>query len=512
MIRRFDMIREGDTILAGVSGGADSVCLLHILWRLQGTFSFSLRVMHVEHGIRGEESLRDADFVRGLCEERGIPCRIAHVDAAALSREKKWSLEEAARFARFREFEREAARTGASAVAAAHHSGDQAETVLLNLTRGSGLRGLGGMHPVSALPWSRSGISLIRPLLSLSREEIEENLRSWGIGWQTDSTNLQEQAVRNRLRLHVMPYLTQSVNPLAQQHICEAAFHLQKAQAFIERQALQTCAGRIRSGAGRVTLDVDGLAGEEEIIREYILREFLSRGYEALKAGAPADADEEAVREGWYGLKDISGRHYRMLLSLMDSGRSASCDLPGGMKVRRRGKYLVLSERDAGGDTAAEASPGGKNEPDPCVRLPYSLLPGEKRTARFGGYCFETSLLERSQMPAGQAAKTQAAQSPGPEEVWRFSFEPARPGAGELYLRYRREGDYLVIDREGHRQSLKKYMINAKIPADERGGRILLAQGAHIWQVQGGRRSEAVRPGGAEPFILEIALWKEKDQ
>ena len=497
MIRRYEMIREGECILAGVSGGADSVCLLYVLAALRNRLGFSLQVLHVEHGIRGEESREDAAFVQRLCSGWEIGCRVVSVDAASFARERKWSLEEAARFLRYRALEKEARRLGSGTAAVAHHSGDQAETFLLNLTRGSALKGLCAMRPVSSLPWSDGSLRLIRPLLGVSREEIEKALTAEQIPWRTDSSNLTAEAARNRIRLKVMPYLNEEINALSVQHICEAAFRLQEAEDYIRRQAEAAGLGRIRHTGGTLALDLEGLQTEERILLEYILREFLKRGYEELDGQG---------RDGWFGLKDVNRRHFEALLSLVLERGSRACDLPGGIRVQRRGTSLEMitgeKQKPPRQDPVWLSVPEREGEAVCVFREPYRFEI-RVRTGKQDPQPSET----RGKTPgnAGTDAENEAME--GPMEVWRFSLERESPGEAVLCLRTRQEGDYLVIDREGHRQSLKKYMINEKIPRQERDRRLLLAQGSHVWKVLGGRRSEAVRPGPDAKRLLEIAVY-----
>ena len=174
MIRRYRMIEEGDHVIAGVSGGPDSVYLLFLLMQYKKSVPFSISVVHVEHGIRGQESREDAQFVQQLCRKMEIPFFLFEVDAQKEAKTKKISTEEAGRILRYAAFEEACRRYGGNKIAIAHNEDDQAETILWNLSRGSGLAGLCGMQPFRG--------KLIRPMLTTSRTEIEqwleENRRS----------------------------------------------------------------------------------------------------------------------------------------------------------------------------------------------------------------------------------------------------------------------------------------------------------------------------------------------
>ena len=160
------LFEYGDKVILGVSGGADSVCMLHMLCGLKEQLGITLQVVHVNHGIRGEEAHRDEIFVKELCKKLDVPCKVYHLDIPAMAKKKKMSEEEAGRQARYEIFENLATETGAQKIAVAHNLNDNSETVLFHLFRGSGLKGLMG------IPVKRDKI--VRPILCLSRQEIED--------------------------------------------------------------------------------------------------------------------------------------------------------------------------------------------------------------------------------------------------------------------------------------------------------------------------------------------------
>ena len=185
----------------------------------------SLSVIHVHHGIRGGYADEDALFVEEMCRKEGVPCRIVRVDVPYLAGKWKKSLEEAGRAVRRTALEEEADRIPGSRIALAHHRNDLAETVIFQLARGTGFTGLGGIRPVSG--------RVIRPLLALGAEEIRAYLAEKEIPWREDATNLEDEAYRNRIRHHIIPYLIREVNPQTVDHIAEAAFRVQEADDFL---------------------------------------------------------------------------------------------------------------------------------------------------------------------------------------------------------------------------------------------------------------------------------------
>ena len=224
-IRKNGMVQRGDRIIAGVSGGPDSVCLLFLLDKYKETLGISLEVVHMEHGIRGKESLEDAAFVENFCRKLAIPCHTYHRDIPKLAREWKCSGEEAGRRARYEAFEEVRGKNGGTKIAVAHNRNDQAETVLFHLVRGSGLSGLSGIRPVRG--------NIIRPLLCLTREEIEDLLRKENLPFRTDATNLETDYARNRIRLNILPLLREELNPRTCEHLAETAERLALAEDYL---------------------------------------------------------------------------------------------------------------------------------------------------------------------------------------------------------------------------------------------------------------------------------------
>lgn len=203
-VSRSGLICPGSSILCAVSGGADSMCLLHVLFSNREACGISVYAAHYNHSLRGEESERDCAFVSGYCRENGIPLRVGKGDVAAFADSHAVGIEEAARTLRYAFLDEAAAAFGCTVIATAHNLEDNAETVLFHLLRGSSAAGLAGIPP------SRG--NLIRPLLGVSRAEIEAYLAQQNVPYVTDSSNLSDAYVRNRLRHQVMPVLT-SINP-----------------------------------------------------------------------------------------------------------------------------------------------------------------------------------------------------------------------------------------------------------------------------------------------------------
>ena len=205
-IADFDMLQPDDAVLVAVSGGADSVTLFHILQALAPLYSIRLGIAHLDHGLRGADADRDARFVAALAAEFNLPCHTKKVDVDLYRKRRKLSLEEAARKVRYNFYKETAARYGYTKIALGHHADDNAESVLMFLIRGSGPTGMSGIPPV------RKG-NIIRPLIRLTRRQTKEYLDENGLAHISDSSNLDNRFLRNRIRNQLIPELKASYNP-----------------------------------------------------------------------------------------------------------------------------------------------------------------------------------------------------------------------------------------------------------------------------------------------------------
>ena len=212
-IEKYHMLQKEDKVIAGISGGADSICLLFVLLRLQEKIGFDVIAVHVNHGLRGETAKRDERFTETFCRERNVPCIVYHENVKEIAAQKKMSVEEAGRLVRRKAFEEVRIRYGGTKIALAHHQNDNAETMLLNLARGTGIRGLSGIRPVNGY--------MIRPLLGINRKEIEYYLKEHQLSYCEDETNAGDEYTRNRIRHQILPMLEEQVNRQAVRHMNE---------------------------------------------------------------------------------------------------------------------------------------------------------------------------------------------------------------------------------------------------------------------------------------------------
>ena len=425
----------GELLLAAVSGGADSVCLLLILRQLAQTRGFRLACAHYDHRLRAEESARDAAFVRALCEKLDVPFYLGSGDVSAAAKQMGRGIEETARAMRYA-FLRETARElGAVRLATAHNADDNAETVLLFLARGAGSRGLAGIAP-------RRG-ALVRPLLFAERREIEAYLTERQAAWVEDSSNFQTDYARNRVRLGAMPAL-RSVNGAFAAHVLEAGERLRADEEYLSSLAARF----LREHAAETP---DGLC---------------------LPAGETAALPEPVFCRA---LREICGSalqacHVRAVRALLGSdGETRSADLPGLRVTRSFDGLYFLPHGDAASLPERPLPPDGETElPEAGLLL--------RRTD--GVTCPETG-------PVRDGFRTLYFTAPLPD--------------APLTVRQRHEGDRLRLWGRGCTKSLKKLFAEAQIPAFRRARTPVLACGDEVMAVPGlgAAENRLARPGEA---------------
>ena len=275
------LLEHGDKVLVAISGGADSVALLVALRKL----GYACEAIHCNFHLRGEESNRDEQFTKDLCERLGTVLHIVHFDTAEYAREKGISIEMAAREQRYTAFEEHRAATGAKAIAVAHHRDDSAETLLLNLTRGTGIKGLRGIQPRNS--------NIIRPLLCVGRDEILDYLKWRGESYVTDSTNLTSDYTRNKIRLEVIPRLAE-INPSILSTLAATAQRISDAER-IYRHAIEEAIKRVKHGD---EIDIEALA--KEPAPATLLHEILS----------PYGFNSAQVDDIWNSMESEGGRQF----------------------------------------------------------------------------------------------------------------------------------------------------------------------------------------------------------
>lgn len=452
-IEQYHMISEQDKIVIGVSGGADSVCLLFMLMEISQTLPFTLYVVHINHGLRGAEAERDAAFVQDICREYKLPFYLYDEDVSSYAKEYGLTLEEAGRKLRYQAFEDVKQKVGADRIAVAHHKNDQAETVLFRLFRGSGIKGLGGIQPVRD--------EIIRPLLCLERCETEQYLKEKGISYCTDATNESNHYTRNVIRNRLLPMIEEEIQKRAAAHIADTAELMQEAERYIYRQAVRESESIIsgdRESGYRIR--IEGLLQQDIIIRQYVIRICMER-----------------LACEW---KDIGAQHVKAVLELSSKEVGKTVILPQELVAKRDYDDILICLQEH------------QVKKSQSIHVLIDRIP---TTVHLSNGMSVDFYLEVSEKKQEIAQKTYTKQ---------FDYDKIE---NDLLLRNREKNDFFCINAEMDRQTIKTYCINEKIPREKREELVLLADGAHILWVIGHRISEKYKITEETRNILNVRVY-----
>ena len=471
---------------------------------------------HMNHGIRGAEADRDEQFVMELCQRLNIPLTVAHEKVEEYAAERGLSGEEAGRILRYHHLGETAEKYQCAKIAVAHHEDDDAETVLLNLFRGSGLAGLSGIRPVRE--------NIIRPLLCVSRKEIEGYLNEQVLSWCEDSTNKENDYTRNKIRNELLPWVTENINSRAAEHILAVSEFAAQADAYFEMEAERIleegCSKRREegkqpnsknageadgkeSGTGQSSkvaenemkmctkINTDIFDPQPEILKTYIVRRMI------LNAAGKA--------------KDITERHIRSVMDLSGPGGGHTVDLPYGLKAVRGYETLGIVQNK---NPSQMSESDQKQERKPVFENKINLETDMDEILDLGGTHIRLHAVHRKKEP--EIPKNQYTK-------W-FDYDKISVG---LAIRYRKNGDYLTLSGGG-KKKLRRYMIDEKIPENERDRIPVLADGDHVLWVVGYRISdyykitdetehileaEVILPGGGEPEGgRQAGIWNCKGE
>ena len=455
-IDRHQMIRPNDCILAACSGGADSLGLVHCLFELQEQLSFQLAVAHVNHRLRGAEAAADAHFVRAFAAERALPFYETEVDAAGFASQAGLALEEACRILRYRFLRETAAKLGGARIATGHHQGDQAETVLLNLLRGAGSAGLRGMLPING--------DIIRPLLGVSRAQIEEYCRENHLQFRQDATNFQTDFTRNKIRLELIPYLETGYNVNIKKALCRLATLAADEHAFIAGQA-DICLAVETDEAGMLAVDRKQLAELPPALQREKIRQMIQKSKQ--------------------NLKGISFTHVEKLLHMAVFGNvGARMELPGGIVACNSYQKLLL-----GKSTATQSENFSKIAP-PGIRL---NVPGITPVPQLGMQVLaETGIF------------------PGPDGPWQAVFDLDQV-ENPVYVRTRMEGDRFQPSGMTGTKKLKAFFIDQKLPRENRDKVAIFSDCQGILWIGGYRQSDRGNISSTTKRCLRLSIINQED-
>lgn len=402
-VRKYSMFSSGDKVVVGLSGGADSMCLVSILYDLQSELNISVSAVHINHCIRGEEGDRDERFVRSYCEKKGIPLTVFRKDIPAVATATGESIELAARHIRYECFN----ECSADKIATAHSASDRTETLLFNLSRGASLKGLCSIPPVRD--------NIVRPLIAVTRKEIEEYCRQGLIEYITDSTNLTDEYTRNKYRLNVIPAL-EAVNPAFEKNAVRCIELLNDENAYIERVAKSLFEKNLLPD-GR--LSVDGLIDEDICIYRRVVLSFLES----------------------HSVFEYEFSHLEIITE--NKGKKFAVCLPGGISVESDGAGLWI-----------------KKASDALCRMPleeYSFRKNDGISFEYGNKLYRVFVSEMYSDDSGI-----------------FTADADKVGE-KLIFRSRLSGDVIKPGRGRCSKPLRKLFNEIKMPAEDRDFKYILA-------------------------------------
>ncbi|RHT37754.1 tRNA lysidine(34) synthetase TilS [Firmicutes bacterium AM31-12AC] len=463
-IQKYHMLTCGDRVIAGVSGGADSVCLFLMLLELRKKIGFDLIAVHVHHGLRGEAADQDQQFVEALCEQHRIPLEIFRVNLESIAKKRKQSLEEAGRMVRREAFDSVCQKYGGNKIALAHHQNDNAETLLWNLSRGTGLDGLGGIRPVNG--------KFIRPLLCMNRKEIEEYLAKRKQSYCIDETNAETDYTRNKLRHLVLPILEEQVNSAVVRHMNETMEQIWELQEYMQEQveaAYQECVQEHFEKACWIQIQQKSFETFPELIKKMVIR----KGMEQVGGKK----------------RDLSHKHVDVMMELMNKQVGRTLDLPYEMHAKRNYEGIRLEKQRTysfGEEKKAEIMQECMSE----LNIPGETILADRNLK------LRCKILEK---PKNLSIKDI------PQKIYTKWFDYGIIKSS-LYIRTRQAGDTIVIDEKGHQKKLKNWFVDEKIPKEVRDSQLLLAENNEILWVLGHRMSQAYQVKQSTKWILQIEV------
>ena len=494
-IKENDLISQGDTIVEGLSGGPDSVCLFLMLEEYKKELDFNTVAVHVHHGIRKKSADKDQKFVEKLCASKGVELKSYRKDIPLICKITKESEEECGRRIRYELFNEVCSLYDNAKIAVAHHMNDQAETVLFRIIRGSGIKGLTGMEP------KRDNV--IRPLLCLKRQEIEEYLDSIGQDYRIDETNGTLEYSRNYIRKKVMPKL-ESVRQNAVEHINSLSGEAGEINDFMEKKARELLEEASKEADSRyitkgltTKYKADVISAAEPILQKFAIRALIS--------------------DSGVSIKDVTRSHVDSLCELISKPKSGEIHLPKGVTVVKESGIVYIRPREGFDGQIQEltnASPvQAERIAEPVIPNAAPLVLPKVKEPQYK-FFYPVTGEGNYKLPDGSIVTCRVLNEFDRENVPDDGYTKWMDYAkmsDDLCLRTRKTGDYLVINKKGNEGNLKNYMINEKIPKSERNDIPLLASGSKIYWVVGHRISEDVKVTDETNVVIEFS-YKRADE
>ncbi|RJO62429.1 MAG: tRNA lysidine(34) synthetase TilS [Dehalococcoidia bacterium] len=443
----------GSKLVVAVSGGPDSVCLLHLLSTLKDELGLTLHIAHLDHHLRGEESRADAEYVRGLAGSLHIPVTIGQGDVKAFQKVNKMTLEEAAREVRYLFLADVCEKIGTHYIVTGHTQNDNVETILLHIVRGSGTRGLVGLRPLTPKTIGDRGLVIVRPMLDITREETIDYCQQMRLEPRTDSSNFELSPLRNKIRLKLLPLLTDYNS-----NISEALLRLSSSAAdeleYLDGQVAELWNKVVTRDGEVITLDREGLQNVHPALKRHLLRTCLEQ--------LPG------------GLKDIESRHIEDMLSLMDKPSGRRIDLPYGLVFMAGYDTLWL----------------GKESELPC---PYPWLDGE----------YPLTIPGVTELP-GWHVEAKVVHALDREDNSLVAYMDFDKVGQKLNVRTWKRGDRFHPLGLGAEKKLGKFMMDARIPKHWRRNIPVVVSSSGIVWLAGYRLDERVKVTSQTRRVLRL--------
>ncbi len=438
-IKQNNLFKHRDSVILGVSGGADSMFMLYALNEIKEEMELDLYVVHINHHIRGEQADRDADFVREVCEKLNIKFTLEDVNVPEIVKATGMSEEEAGRVARYEIFAQEMETNKADKIAIAHNLNDNSETILFNLFRGTGIKGLTG------IPVKRENI--VRPIMCVTREEIEKYLEEKDIEFCVDVTNSSTEYTRNKIRLELLPNINANINEKATYNIVNAAENLKEISDFVTEETAKAYDVYVKND------EIDDKAFElHNAIFSQLVRMVIEK-----KVGK---------------LKDITRIHISAVMELRDMEVSKSVNLPYNLVAMRTYNGISIKKKE-------------KKQYDFTEQVIFR-----------NDIIFDNEIINISLENQGFKS----------EDIVDLLYTKwiDYDKITKLSLRNRLPGDYLIVDDKGSKKKLKDYLIDVKVPREKRDKLLLVADGSHIVWIIGHRISAYYKVTNETTKILKL--------
>lgn len=451
-INKYELIKKGDKIVVGLSGGPDSVCLLHILSRMKDEWDLEIYAAHLNHQIRGIEAQKDAFYISKLCEDMGITFFIKSINVPEYCEKNGVSIEEGARQLRYEMFSEIKDKTKANKIAIGHNLNDQAETILMRIMRGTGLQGLKGIDYI------RDGV-IIRPILDIERKDIEEYCKHYKLNPRIDQSNLESIYTRNKIRLDLIPYMKDNFNSNVIESIVRMGNSLRSDNDYLENEALIKFKDISKINSDSVELKINSYTNLHSAIKVRVLR--------------------NAIKQILGDTNFIDQRHIDDIIELEDESKiDKVINLPRGIFVYRKKDSIIITNKEI-----------VIEELEFCYNIPSNGF----IKIREIGVVIETQVMSIDKYKRSKSDKSCK---------W-FDFNKIEGG---IVARNRRTGDKIKLS--GGSKKIKDLFIDIKIPKEDRSKVPIIADSQGILSVGNIRNSENYKIDSQTKEVLKVSFKK----